>query len=82
MILLPLSNIERESLQNLAENAWRAAVEGDQLDQLNLLTMEGLADDMISCDADIETFSDTYGYEFTKEALVGMLPEITKKLTF
>lgn len=82
MITIPLSEIEREALRGLAESAWRAAVEGDQLDLIGHMSPDTLADDMISYDADIETFSDTHGYEFTKAALIEMLPDITPKRSF
>lgn len=77
MTIPKLTNEQRDELRGLAEAAWKAAVEGDQLDQINHLTPEGLADDMISCDADVETFSDRYGYETTHAYLTQMLPQIT-----
>ena len=49
-----LTSVEREALRGLAESAWKAATEGGYLDQLNLMTADGLADDMISYDADID----------------------------
>lgn len=73
-----LTTAEREELRLLATAAWTAATEGGYLDQLNLMTSDGLADDMISYDADIENFSVKHGYEWVKSALTEMLPEITK----
>lgn len=73
--------IAREALKGLAEAAWDAAVEGDQLAFLNLTSASALADDMISCDADIETFADTHGYDWTHEELTRILQE-TKSAHF
>lgn len=72
-----MTDEERTEVLCLVNEAWNSAVQNGFMFELQILTPEELALDMMTCDSDIEAFADRVGHDEAKAAIIAVLPSVT-----